>query len=62
MMPLMDKAGDKPYKTTPDKANGDWKQDALDLKRKWNVKTAAGIKEEFKKKDRYRGLGPLRYV
>lgn len=62
MMPLMDKVGDKPYKTTPDKANGDWKQEALDLKRKWNVKSAAGIKEAFKKKDRYRGLGPLRYV
>ena len=62
MMPLMDKAGDKPYKTTPDKANGDWKQEALDLKRKWNVKSAAGIKDEFKKKDRYRGLGPLRYI
>lgn len=62
MMPLMDKAGDKPYKTTPDKANGDWKQEALDLKRKWNVKNAVGFKEEFKQKDRYRGLGPLRYV
>lgn len=62
MVPLMDKAGDKPYKTTPDKANGDWKQEALDLKRKWNVKSAVGIKDEFKKKDRYRGLGPLRYV
>lgn len=62
MMPLMDKAGDKPDKTTSDKANGDWKQEALDLKRKWNVKTAVGIKDEFKKKDRYRGLGPLRYV
>ena len=62
MMPLMDKAGDKPHKTTADKTNGDWKQESLDLKRKWNVKSAVGIRDEFKKKDRYRGLGPLRYV
>lgn len=62
MVPLMDKAGDKPYKTTPDKANGDWKLKALDLNRKWNVKSGVGIKQKFEQEARYRGLGPLRYV
>lgn len=62
MVPLMDKAGDKPYQTTPDKANGDWKQKGLDLNRKWGIKTAAGIKDKFEQEARYRGLGPLRYV
>ena len=62
MVPLMDKAGDKPYKTTPDKANGDWKQKNLDLSRKWNVKNGGGIKGKFEQEARYRGLGPLRYV
>ncbi|MGH6647819.1 hypothetical protein [Aquabacterium sp.] len=62
MVPLMDKAGDKPYKVTPDKANGDWKQKGLDLNRKWNVKTGVGLKDKFEQEARYRGLGPLRYV
>ncbi len=62
MIPLMDKAGDKPYQTTPDKANGDWKQKGLDLNRKWGVKSAIGIRDKFEQEARYRGLGPLRYV
>lgn len=62
MIPLMDKAGDKPYQTKPDKANGDWKQKGLDLNRKWGVKTASGIRDKFEQEARYRGLGPLRYV
>ena len=37
MVPLMDKADDKPYKITPDKANGEWKRKGLDLSQKWNV-------------------------
>ena len=62
MVPLMDKAGDKPYQVTPGKANGDWKQKGLDLNRKWNVKTGVGLKDKFEQEARYRGLGPLRYV
>lgn len=62
MIPLMEKAGDKPYQSTPDKANGDWKQKGLDLNRKWGIKTAAGIKDKFEQEARYTGLGPLRYV
>jgi hypothetical protein len=62
LVPLMDKAEDKPHKTTPDTANGDWKQKSLDLNRKWNVKTAIGIRDKFEQEARYRGLGPLRYV
>lgn len=62
MIPLMEKSGDKPYQSTPDKTNGDWKQKGLDLNRKWGIKTAAGIRDKFEQEARYTGLGPLRYV
>lgn len=47
MVPLMDKADDKPYKITPDKANGEWKRKGLDLSQKWNVTGAMGIRQKF---------------
>lgn len=62
MIPLMEKSGDKPYQSTPDKTNGDWKQKGLDLNRKWGIKTAVGIRDKFEQEARYTGLGPLRYV
>lgn len=62
MMPLMDKAGDKPYKVEAGKDNGEWKRKGLDLSKKWGVKGAAGIKSHFEQEARYGGLGPLRYV
>lgn len=62
MIPLMEKSGDKPYQSTPDKTNGDWKQKSLDLNRKWGIKTAVGIRDKFEQEARYTGLGPLRYV
>lgn len=62
MMPLMDKAGDKPYKAEAGKDNGEWKRKGLDLSKKWEIKGAAGIKSRFEQEARYRGLGPLRYV
>lgn len=62
MVPLMDKAGDKPYKVEAGKDNGQWKSKGLDLSKKWGFKSAAGIKDHFEQEARYRGLGPLRYV
>lgn len=62
MVPLMDKAGDKPYTVTPDKANGEWKRKGLNLSQKWNVTGAMGIRQKFEQESRYKGLGPLRYV
>lgn len=62
MVPLMDKAGDTPYKVTPDKGNGEWKRKGLDLSQKWNVTGAVGIRQKFEQEARYKGLGPLRYV
>jgi hypothetical protein len=62
MVPLMDKAGGKPYQVTPDKANGEWRRKGLDLSQKWHVRGAVGIKQKFEQEARYQGLGPLRYV
>lgn len=62
MIPLVDKAGDKPYKGEAGKDNGQWKAKGLDLSKKWGFKSAAGLKDHFEQEARYRGLGPLRYV
>jgi len=62
MIPLVDKAGDKPYKVEAGKDNGQWKAKGLDLSKKWGFKSAAGLKGHFEQEARYRGLGPLRYV
>jgi len=62
MIPLVDKAGDKPYKAEAGKDNGQWKTKGLDLSKKWGFKSAAGLKGHFEQEARYRGLGPLRYV
>ena len=62
MMPLKDKAADKPGKDDKKEDNGQWKRKGLDLTRKWEAKGAAGLKSRFEQEARYRGLGPLRYV
>ncbi len=60
LVPLMDKAGDKPFHATAGKDNGQWKRDGLDLKKTWGFKSAAGLKDHFKQAVRYKGAGPLR--
>lgn len=62
MMPLMQKAGDKPYQTDAGKDNDQWKRKGLDLNKAWGFKSAAGLKDHFKQEARYLGAGPLRHV
>ncbi len=62
MMPLVEKPGDKPFSTSADQDNGEWKVKGLDLTKTWGFKSAAGLKDHFKQEARYRGLGPLRVM
>jgi hypothetical protein len=62
MMPLMDKAGDKPYQVGAMKDHGELKIKGGDLTTVWGFKSAAGLKNHFKQEARYRGLGPLRVM
>ncbi|HPR07456.1 MAG TPA: hypothetical protein PK620_03520 [Denitromonas sp.] len=60
MIPLMEKAGDKPFHATADKDNGQWKREGLDLTKAWGFKSGVGLKDHFKQQARYKGVGPLR--
>ncbi len=62
MMPLMEKAGDKPYKLEAGKDNGTWSLKGTDFTRPLAISGAVGLRESFKQEDRYKGLGPLRYM
>jgi hypothetical protein len=62
LMPLMEKPGDKPYQTKATEDHGKWKSKGLDLTKAWGFKSAAGLKDHYKQQERYRGVGPLRYV
>lgn len=62
LVPLMEKAGDKPWQAKKNDANGQWKRDGLDLKKAWGFKSGVGLRDHFLQEERYRGLGPLRYA
>lgn len=62
LIPLVEKPGDSPAKFERGKEDGQWKKDGTDLKKSWSFKSAAGIRDHFTQKERYKGLGPLRTV
>ncbi|MCX9154501.1 hypothetical protein OPU71_00010 [Niveibacterium sp. 24ML] len=62
LVPLVEKAGDKPYMVKKDDKNGQWQRDKLDLKQAWSISGAAGLRSHFKQLDRYSGVGPLRVM
>lgn len=62
LVPLVEKAGDKPYMAKKDDKNGQWQREKLDLKKAWGITSAAGLQQRFKQLDRYSGLGPLRVM
>jgi hypothetical protein len=60
LIPLVRKQQKTPYQY--EGKNEDWKRDGLDLKKVWSFKSGVGMRNDFKQKDRYRGLGDLRYM
>lgn len=62
LMPLVEKESDSPAKYERGKDDGQWKRDGTDLKKAWSFKSAAGIRDQFMQKERYRGVGPLRVL
>lgn len=62
LVPLVEKPNDSPAKFERGKEDGQWKKDGLDLKKAWSFKSAAGIRDHFTQKERYKGVGPLRTV
>lgn len=62
LVPLMEKEGDKPWQAKAAEGNGEWKRNGLDLTRKWGFSSSLGLRDKIMQKERYRGLGPLRYA
>lgn len=62
LIPLVEKAGDSPARFELGKEDGQWKRDGTDLKKSWSFKSAAGIRDHFTQKERYKGVGPLRTI
>ena len=62
LIPVVEKPNDSPAKFERGKEDGQWKKDGLDLKKAWSFKSAAGIRDHFTQKERYKGVGPLRTV
>lgn len=62
LIPLVEKAGDSPARFERGKEDGQWKRDGTDLKKSWSFKSAAGIRDHFTQKERYKGAGPLRTI
>lgn len=58
LIPLIEGEQKTPYKH--EGKSEDWKRDGLNLKKAWSFKSGAGLRDEFKQKDRYRGVGTLR--
>ena len=62
LIPLVEKENDSPAKYERGKDDGQWKRDGTDLKKAWSFKSAAGIRDQFMQKERYRGVGPIRVL
>jgi len=62
LMPLIEKAGDSPAKFERGKEDGQWKKEGSDLNKAWSFKSAAGFRDQFMQKERYRGVGPIRVL
>lgn len=62
MIPLMEKEGDKPYQQKAIKDHGEWKRDALDLKKRWGFRSGAGLRDKIAQEARYMGGGPLKVM
>lgn len=62
LIPVVEKPNDSPAKFERGKEDGQWKRDGLDLKKAWSFKSAAGIRDHFTQKDRYKGVGPMRTI